>query len=295
MPSPLAIISGATGTIGQAVTQRLWREGYSVLALGRTPEKLQSLHEWLSHCSHSNQQVHYTVWMEFPGADWDRLSAYCACHRKLGGDIAVLAVCHGAALMPGRALVCFPDMQDILAVDVLSTLCLCQTIGEVMLSQEHGSIALISSLHAYQTYPERVPYATTKAAICGMARALAVEWGPHGVRTNTILPWQVRGPRSQALADAVTQQTGEDLLEQYRQRSPMRRLVEPDDIAEAVLFLARNPACNGVELVLDGGVSQSMWYQGFVERKPADVLPRLKSGGSEEGGSEPVSGRLSTG
>lgn len=263
MPLPLAVVSGATGGIGRVVVERLWRAEYSVLALGRSPEKLQALHEWLLQTPHSRRQVLYTVALTFPDADYTRVAAHCECHQRLGGNIALLAVCHGAAPQPGPFADCEQAMRDVLLVDVFATARLCATVGETMLAQGHGSLCLVSSLHSRISYPERAAYGVGKSALSGLVRGLALDWGRYGIRTNSILPWQVRGPRTDGFIAAHREATGEDLEELYKQRSPMRRLVEAEDVADAVLFLARNPACNGIELVLDGGTSCSMWYEGY--------------------------------
>ena len=131
-----------------------------------------------------------------------------------------------------------------------------------MVTRHQGAIVLLSSLHAWQTYPARTAYAASKAAIGGLMRSLALEWGPLGVRVNALLPWQVDGPRSQALIAAAAAH-GEDLREAYLRRTPLRRLVTPAEVAGAVVFLLQNSAMHGGELVLDGGVSASMWYQPF--------------------------------
>ena len=265
MIAPLAIVTGATGTLGGAVVKRLWRTGWSVLALGRSPEKLQGLHDWLNTAPHGERQVHYTVAMEFPGADYARVAAYCECHQRLDGEVTLLVVCHGAdpCVKPTLDLTT-EEVEHVWQTDVLATLRLCQAIGRVMIAQRDGAIVIVSSVHSTVTYPERTAYSLAKSALSGLVRSLAVEWGVYGVRTNAILPWQCTGERTDSFIAGHREITGEDLGELYRQRSPMRRLILPGEVADAVLFLADNQAVNGHELVLDGGVIQSMWYQGFV-------------------------------
>ena len=167
-------------------------------------------------------------------------------------------------------------INNVFDVDVMGAAKLCNIVGQYMLDAGHGSIAIVSSLHAYQTYPARLPYAIAKSAMLGMSRALAVEWGGRGVRTNVILPWQVLGPRTQRLAD-VQRHYGEDLIESYKRKSPMRRLIHPEEIADAIMFLHSTPSANGIELVLDGGVSQSMWYQPFVDNIHDTAVPESRA------------------
>ena len=263
MVTPLAIVSGATGGIGQVVAQRLWAEGYSILALGKTPEKCLVLQDWFLAHSRPDQHEYVTC------MDLTRANEYGLIERVLTASsqpFTLLVTCHGAVPVPGPALYAADAMRIVYETDVLGTFALCQLSGRYMLEQRTGCIVLVSSLHARQTYPARVPYATAKTAICGMARALAVEWGLFNIRVNSIVPWQVDGPRSQQFMSEAAAY-GYDLLEAYKQRSPMRRLVQPEEIAETVLWLARTPSVNGADIVLDSGVSASMWHRGFTTQE----------------------------
>lgn len=258
----LAIITGATGGIGHAVTARLWREGYSLIVMGKTAEKVLALkHDPLFTV---RQEEQYDAWMTADLTTDSLLHFEATLEMFPDHTPTLLVLCHGAAPAPGPAMHAWHTMKLVYETDVLGAFALCQLVGRHMLQQRHGSIVFVSSLHAKMTYPERLPYVVAKSAIVGMSKALAVEWGPQGVRSNVIVPWQVEGERSRRMIEAAAAE-GYDLEEAYRQRSPMRRLIQPEEIADAVVFLSRNDACNGVEMVLDGGVSSSMWYQGFTQ------------------------------
>lgn len=261
----LALITGATGGLGSTLAHRLWRDGWSLVALGHTERKMAALCDVLYDMQHPPGQNFSGLTLDFsrPCADWWRVRSSLEQYVRQGYALDLVAVCHGVAPQPGPALHAWQALQDVHTIDVLGAFKACEVAGRYMLRQRHGSMVLVSSLHANQTYPQRLPYCVAKSAICGMARALAVEWGPRGVRVNTVLPWQCAGERSQAMIDAA-RDNGENLEEAYKQKSPMRRLIQPEEVADAILFLAQNAACNGVELVLDGGVSQSMWYKGFT-------------------------------
>jgi NAD(P)-dependent dehydrogenase (short-subunit alcohol dehydrogenase family) len=93
----------------------------------------------------------------------------------------------------------------------------------------------------------RAAYIASKSAVAGLTRALAVEWGPSGVRVNAVAPGLTRTGMIGDLTDAE--------LEEYRLQTPNRRLAEPDDIAAAVVFLASDASKHvlGQLLVVDGG------------------------------------------
>lgn len=267
MTTPLALITGATGGIGRAVCDRLWHEGYSIIALGHTTSKIAELNDWfLEHPGSEQYGIAILLDLDCPDDLW---TMHALLQHAPGNthELELLVVCHGhAPVVKDTLQLTRGDMRRVWNVDVLGTLIMCQLAGRYMLPKQQGSIVVVSSVHTKQTYPQRTLYGAAKSALSGLVRGLAVEWGPSGIRTNAVCPWQVIGKRSTHFIEAAAA-LGEDLLEQYKQRSPMRRLIQPEEVADAVLFLARNQACNGVELILDGGVSQSMWYKGFVEQE----------------------------
>ena len=261
MTRPLAVVTGATGGLGAAITQRLIHDGANVLAVAQDPERLQILRD--ADPAHVFPLVlpvdsNPSVWLStlvnvFPYYD-------------LPPTIAILVCAHGhpPVTEPSISLSMAQAFIPILMTDLGGTFLAAQAVAPYMQRQKQGSMVFISSLHARQTYPARAAYAAAKAGICGLARSLALEWGQDGITVNTILPWQVAGARTFRLAHQHEQATGEDLLAQYMAKSPQRQLVAEDDVADAVAFLIRNRSCTGMELVIDTGVSASMWHQDYV-------------------------------
>jgi NAD(P)-dependent dehydrogenase (short-subunit alcohol dehydrogenase family) len=181
------------------------------------------------------------------------------------GQVALLAVCHGASPQIRAALDCeaIDGLEAVWQVDVVGTLRLCQDVGSLMEQQRDGAIVIVSSLHAKMTYPQRLAYSISKASICAMARSLALEWGEFDIRVNSISPWQTSGERTQFFIDKEFKENGNDLLDAYHAKSPLKRLVSPRDIAETIIYLANNTSITGQDIVLDCGVSSSMWYKDY--------------------------------
>lgn len=260
MMRPLAVVTGATGGIGSAVVRRLLRAEYDILAVATDAERLQSLQE--TDPQHIfplalNVCVSQSVWLTSLMTAFD--------YYGIDPTIDVLVCAHGypPVKTPSITLSMHDEFIPVVLTDIGGTFLSAQAVVPYMIRQQRGSMVFISSLHAHQTYPARAAYAAAKAGIGGMARSLALEWGHVGITVNTLLPWQVAGTRTFLLAHQHEQATGEDLLTQYQHRSPQRRLVSEEDVADAALFLLQNRSCNGMELVLDGGVSASMWYKDF--------------------------------
>jgi NAD(P)-dependent dehydrogenase (short-subunit alcohol dehydrogenase family) len=185
--------------------------------------------------------------------------------RQAWGGLDLLVTAHGAAPVVRPSLhVNGTDLERVYESDVWGTLLACQVAAKAMMRGDGGAMVLLTSLHAFQSYPARAPYAAAKAAVVGMMRSLALEWGPLGIRVNAVAPWQTEGPRTSWFI-AQAESRGEDLAEAYRAKSPLRRLIRPEEVADAVVFLARNPSMTGQCLVLDAGVSASMWMHPFAD------------------------------
>jgi NAD(P)-dependent dehydrogenase (short-subunit alcohol dehydrogenase family) len=120
-----------------------------------------------------------------------------------------------------------------------------------ILSGRGGSIvntASIMGLSGGGLYPN-ISYQTTKGALINMTRALAVEWATHGIRVNAVAPTYVRTKFIQSLLDQP------ELVAKIEAMTPMRRLAEPEEVADAILFLASPAAAmvTGHTLPVDGG------------------------------------------
>jgi len=187
------------------------------------------------------------------------------------GPVALVAVCHGAAGWRGKAEDAegVAMAEQIIGVDVLGAYRLCVAAYPSLCAHGSGTIALVSSIHANATYPERVPYAIAKSAMGGLMRGLAVEWGKDNITVNMLTPWQVEGTRTTAIAA----HEGEDTLQRYTERSPLRRLVDPEDIATTILWLTQCRSITGSEIALDCGVRASAWHHPFTEGKTRHVSP----------------------
>lgn len=109
---------------------------------------------------------------------------------------------------------------------------------------------LIGSVYGEGGAPERTSYCASKGAVHNMARSLAVEWGALGVRVNAVAPTGVRTPMVQDLIDrGIYNMAG------VKNRTPLGRIAEPEEVASAITFLASPAASmiNGVILPVDGG------------------------------------------
>ncbi|GGG29586.1 oxidoreductase [Caldovatus sediminis] len=170
--------------------------------------------------------------------------------KRLGG--ADVLVNNAGILRPGP-LDALPlaDWNQVLAVNLTGYLLCAQAFGRQMRERGRGSMVHVASIAALEPQTNSGAYSASKSAVAMLSRQIAAEWGPWGIRSNAVCPGLVRTPMSRAFY-AVP-----GVEERRKAMVPLRRIAEPADIADAVLFLASERAAyvNGAELLVDGGLA----------------------------------------
>ncbi len=149
------------------------------------------------------------------------------------------------------------DWDQLFAVNVRGAFLCAKHFGRPMLAQGFGSIVNIGSVAGTGPQPGSGAYSATKSGITMLARQIAVEWGPRGVRCNTVSPGIMQTPMAQRfLADP-------EALAKRTEMVASRRIAEPEEVARVIAFLASRGASyvNGQNLVVDGGLMQMMIKQ----------------------------------
>ncbi len=153
----------------------------------------------------------------------------------------------------------YADWRHCLAVNLDSGfLCLRQAIPP-MKRQGHGCVINITSTAGHLGYPLRTPYAAAKWALVGLTKSLAAELGPFGIRVNAVAPGSVESERMSGVIDREAEARGvppEQIRAGYVKQSALRTFIDPEDIAEAVVFLASDHGAkiSGQVLPVDGHV-----------------------------------------
>jgi len=163
-------------------------------------------------------------------------------------------VCSAIKLVPGR-LEELPEEDWDMVMDIgLKGYFLCaQSAGRVMLAKGSGSIVLISSIGGVQAYNGAGAYSVCKAGAIMLGKLIGVEWGGRGVRSNTVCPGQVRTPMTEAMFEDPEIAAGRAAV------VPMGRVGNPEEIAEACIFLLSDRASyiNAGSMQVDGGQAES--------------------------------------
>jgi NAD(P)-dependent dehydrogenase (short-subunit alcohol dehydrogenase family) len=142
--------------------------------------------------------------------------------------------------------------EDVFAVNARGTFLTCKHALPSMIERRSGNIVNMASIAGIVGLRNRAAYCASKGAVIALTRALAIDHVGHGIRVNAVAPGTVGSPWVQRLVSDA----GES-LDDLRARQPMGRLGEPDEIAEAVLYLASDAAAfvTGSVLTIDGGLT----------------------------------------
>lgn len=240
MSQPTVLITGVTGGIGLAIAEAFAKAGRQIIGIDRRPAT--SPHVDRFHC--------------LDLADPQQIAELCA---NLCSEVGELeAVVHNAAhqVRHGAQDTSLEDWDRVMAVNVRAPFLLTQLLYP-QLRAARGSVVHIASVHALATSSKSAAYAASKGALLALMRAQAIDFAADGVRANAILPGAVDTP----MLDAGLQREGDAagltaLKAGLAAKTVLGRIGNPEDIAEAVLFLAdrkRAGFITGQTLIADGG------------------------------------------
>ncbi|WP_367133979.1 SDR family NAD(P)-dependent oxidoreductase [Saccharothrix sp. HUAS TT1] len=227
MQRRVAVVTGAARGIGARVAEVLRADGYEVVGFDL---------------------------VETPGGVVGDVSSpedVARVAERVAGRVDVLVNNAGISGIAAFEETSLEQWQRLLAVNLTGPFLLTQALGRVMLGAGAGSVVNIASVAGLRGVADRAAYNTSKHGLIGMTRTLAVEWGGRGVRVNAVCPgWVKTG------MDVEDQAGGNYDDADIADHVPMGRFAAPDDIAQAVAFLAdpaRSGFVNGVALPVDGG------------------------------------------
>ena len=241
-----ALITGATSGIGLTTACRFTEEGARVVITGRRQEAMDKA---LATIGHPAVGVRGDV---SDLADLDRLVEVIT---DLGTGLDVVFANAGGGEFTPLGQITPEHYAATFDSNVFGTLFTVQKV--LPLLNEHASVILAGSTSTLHGTPSFSVYAASKAAIRSFGRTWAVELAGHGIRVNTVIPGPTETPGLAGLAPGAAEAT--EMLEGMASGLPLRRLGQPEEIANAVLFLAGDQSSfmTGSELLVDGGETQA--------------------------------------
>ncbi|MFH3480295.1 SDR family NAD(P)-dependent oxidoreductase [Xanthobacter variabilis] len=237
--APVVVVTGGASGIGAACVRHFAQAGARVAVLDRSLEPAEQLAAEVSGRAYAADV-----------GDAEGLAACAATIEADFGPVAVLVNSAGVLQPPERPHdLPLSRWDDVIRIDQRGTYVACLAFARAMLTRRGGSIVNIASITGLRSVPLHA-YGPAKAAVIAMTECLAAEWGPQGVRVNAVSPGYTLTP---ALRQAIAR--GERDVSALEANAAMQRLVEPDEVARAVAFLAGEAASaiTGVNLPVDCG------------------------------------------
>lgn len=239
-----ALVTGSTSGIGAAIARVLAAEGARVVVSGRDASRGDLVAKEIEQAGGTAVFVP----ADLAGSYADLRDHASAATDALGGRVDILV--NNAGIYPATLTeqLADADLDAMLAVNVRTPHVLVAALAPAMAERGSGSIVTIGSWMARVGSPFAAMYSATKAAAEQLTRSWAAEYGPRGVRVNTVAPGATLTPGNEAhraSLDAMTATT------------PAGVVVQPEDVAKGVLYLAGDDAAmvHGITLYVDGGIS----------------------------------------
>ena len=239
-----ALVTGSTSGIGAAIARTLAAEGAHVVVSGRDSPRGAGLVQQITDKGGRADFVPADLAGSYAG-----LRAFAAeAVRVLGGRADILV--NNAGVYPATLTedLTDADLDAMLAINVRAPHVLVGALAPAMAARGTGAIVTIGSWMARLGSPFAAMYSATKAADEQLTRSWAAEYGPRGVRVNTVAPGATLTPGNEAARPVLDRMTA---------TTPAGVVVMPDDIARAVLFLVSDDASmiHGSTLSVDGGIT----------------------------------------
>jgi len=260
LENKVAIVSGGGTGIGAATARVFAREGAKVVVTGRRAEPLEAVAAEIDGRAVAGDT-----------SDDDHVRAAVAEARDAFGGLDIVVANAGLGFGGAAADVDDERWQQTLDVNLTGAFRLARAAIPSLVERGGGSIVLVSSVSALVSGTDGAAYVTSKAAMLGLARSIAVDYGPSGIRANALCPGWVETPMGDQSMETLMTQHGISLGEAYRlvtQHIPLRRPATADEIAACCLFLASDESSivTGTTLVADGGglavdLTEVAWQQ----------------------------------
>ena len=240
----VALVTGATGGFGAAVSKGLAQAGVKIMATGRSMDKLTPLVKEIEDAGGTAAAA--------PGRPdvYDDVKRIAAETKKTFGGIDILITAAGVNKPGPITDQPLEEWEMIMDANVKGTYLFCKEVGKVMIAQGRGGkVILLGSARGEMGMANYSAYSPSKGAIHLLAKTLGCEWGQYGINVNAIAPTVFRTALTQWMFD------DQAFYKNFLKRIPIGRLGEPEDFIGTVIYLSSKASdfMTGAVLCVDGG------------------------------------------
>ena len=242
------IVTGASGGIGNSIIKKLNEAGANILASGTRIEKLEEL----------KKKFEKIKILKFDISQSDKIEEFIEnATSELGGSLDGLINNAGITQDNLAIRMSLDEWQKVISINLTSTFLMSKFAIKKMLKNKSGKIVNITSVVGHSGALGQAKYTASKAGIVAMSKSLAIEYAKKNINVNCISPGFIK--------TAMTDKIDDKFKEVIVSKIPSARLGEPDDIANAVLFLSSEQSnyINGETLHVNGGMYMA-WQNSFL-------------------------------
>ena len=233
------IVTGASGGIGNSIIKKLYQNGGNILASGTRIEKLDEL----------KNNFENIKTLKFDISQSDKIEEFVEnATNELGGSLDCIVNNAGVTKDNLAIRMSLEEWQKVIHTNLTSTFLISKSAIKKMLKNKSGRIVNITSVVGHTGNLGQTNYTASKAGIIAMSKSLAIEYAKKNINVNCISPGFIKS--------AMTDKLDDKFKEAIISKIPSARLGDPDDIANAVLFLCSNQSSyiNGETLHVNGGM-----------------------------------------
>ena len=242
------IVTGASGGIGNSIVKKLNESGANILASGTRIEKLEELKK-----NFKNIKI-----LKFDISQSDKIEEFIEnATIELGGSLDGIVNNAGITQDNLAIRMSLDEWQKVININLTSTFLMSKFAIKKMLKNKSGKIVNITSVVGHTGNLGQANYTASKAGIVAMSKSLAIEYAKKNINVNCISPGFIK--------TAMTDKINDKFKEVIVSKIPSARLGEPDDIANAVLFLSSDQSdyINGETIHVNGGMYMA-WQNSFL-------------------------------
>jgi NAD(P)-dependent dehydrogenase (short-subunit alcohol dehydrogenase family) len=246
-----AIVTGGANGIGRVIVNQLAAEGWQVGILDLNVADVERVEKLPKNCVAIS-------------ADVSDVNSVEKAIKQFGSTPDLLVNNAGIVRFGPLLTLAQSEFEAVVRVNLIGTFTVSRQVAALMVADgKPGNIISITSMNGVVPGPNSGAYTSTKAGVALLTKQMALEWGPHGIRVNSIAPGLIDAGMSNAVHADL------EIREAREKRIPLRRLGTAQDIANLVSFLASEQSSyiTGENILVDGGVTMSI----------LSTLPRPKS------------------